>query len=190
MKPKEAAEWINAHRFLKDAKGVPYFLADFVDKKQRAALRLVNVPKSSGLPAWADALKLRASLERKLEAACKAIVKRRDLTPDGWGNCISCKANSNRLQWGHFVPQHKSEWLRFDPRNTAMQCADCNGFGGGMTFEYGKAINEREKDPTFADRLVAEAKRYHTWKPSLKDLEKKLEELESQINPRPAVQGE
>ncbi len=182
MKPKEAAAWIESHKFLQDAKNPPPFLKEYVSKKQRVALRIVDIPKSSGLPAWADALKIRAKLERQLEDACKAIVKRRDLTPDGWGNCISCQKNSNHLQWGHFIPQHKSVRLRFDPRNTAMQCVDCNGFGGGMTFEYGKAINEREKDPTFADRLAAEAKRYANWKPSIKDLEDKLTELRGLVN--------
>ena len=178
MKPKEAAEWLLAWPWLKERKDAPAVLVALAAEKHRAALRLAVVPHYRP-PAKADKRKLMAAMERKLEEACKAIVKRRDLK-DGWGKCISCQEVSNRLQWGHFIPQHKSAWLRFDPRNTAMQCEECNGFNYGMSFEYGKALNEREKDPTFADRLKQEAARYKAWKPTLGGYEEKLKELQAQ----------
>lgn len=143
MKAKEAEDWLKSKTWLSEQPTPPpRALIDLVDKMHRKALRLVRLPKPR-LPAFADLGSLKAKVERQLEAACKAIVKKRDLK-DGWGNCISCKKNSNRLQWGHFIPQHKSPWLRFDPRNTAMQCAECNGPGHGMTFEYGQALNARD----------------------------------------------
>jgi hypothetical protein len=183
VKPREAAEWLLAWSWLKDRKDAPAVLVTVTAAKNRVALKLATVPHYKP-PAKADKGKLLAALERRLEEACKGIVKRRDLK-DGWGKCISCPRVSNRLQWGHFIPQHKSAWLRFDPRNTAMQCEACNGFGYGMTFEYGKALNERENDPTFADRLKMEAKAKASWKPTLGALEDKLKELQTQFERTP-----
>jgi len=120
--------------------------------------------------------------ELELERLCKLIVKRRDLGPDGWGNCVSCGANSNRLQWGHFVPQHKSPWLRFWPPNSAMQCAQCNGPGSGMPREFARAIDDREKCPGFADALELEAKRHVTWKPSVMGWQEKIDQLKAILN--------
>ena len=184
MKAKEAEDWLKSKTWLSEQPTPPpRALIDLVDKMHRKALRLVRLPKPR-LPAFADLGSLKAKVERQLEAACKAIVKKRDLK-DGWGNCISCKKNSNRLQWGHFIPQHKSPWLRFDPRNTAMQCAECNGPGHGMTFEYGQALNARENDPSFAEQLKQEAKRKASWIPSLPNLEEKLKELRAQLEAMP-----
>lgn len=180
MRPREKREWLDAGEWMKDHKDAPQVLVDVVQEMKRKALRKVTLPKSR-LPAFADSTKIKAKLERQLEAVCKRIVKRRDLDPNGWGKCVSCPKFSNRLQWGHFVPQHKSPWLRFWPANSAMQCEECNGFGSGMTFEFGQAIDARDGEGAAAD-LVADKHGPVGWVPSIDNLEKRLKEIEALEN--------
>lgn len=177
MKTKEGKEWLDAWTWLQEAKDAPSVIVEHCKEMKNKALRKVHLPKAR-LPAFADIGKIKAKLERDLEAVCKRIVKKRDLDSNGWGKCISCPRVSNRLQWGHFIPQHKSPWLRFWPVNTAMQCEECNGFGYGMTFEFGQAIDARDGAGT-AEGLKLEEKRYKHWIPSTANLEEKLKELKA-----------
>ncbi len=175
MKGKIAKAWIDALAWLKMRKDAPDVLMDHTLTMYRKALRGMDKPKTS-LPAFLDTSKIKAKIERELEATCKRIVKRRDLGKDGWGKCISCPKYSNRLQWGHFIPQHKSAWLRFWPQNSAMQCENCNGFGHGMTFEFGQAIDARDGMGAAA-ALLAEKDGPVGWVPSISNLEKRLEDV-------------
>lgn len=177
MKTKEGKEWLDAWAWLQDAKDAPSVIVEHCRDMKSKALRQVHLPKAR-LPAFADLGKIKAKLERELEAACKRIVRKRDLDSNGLGRCITCKKPDNHLQWGHFIEQHKSAWLRFDPRNTAMQCAECNGFGKGMTYEYGRALDERHGAGT-AEGLKQEAARKKQWNPSTANLEEKLKELKA-----------
>jgi len=147
---------------------------------ERKFLKKVRVPRPR-VPSKFDPLTQIEKLRRECEALCKAIVRRRDLDSSGWGKCVTCPCNSNHLQWGHFVPQGKSEWLRYDPRNTAMQCGTCNGPGQGMSREFARAIDRRENQEGFADMLEQEARRYKTWRADRAGLEKKRDELKKEI---------
>ena len=175
MRTREGKDWLDAWSWLQDRKDAPAVIVAHCKDMKNKVLRQVSLPKAR-LPAFADIGKIKAKLERDLEAICKRIVKKRDLDSNGVGRCVTCKKPSNRLQWGHFIEQHKSAWLRFDPRNTAMQCEDCNGFGHGMTYEFGQAIDTRDGAGA-AEALKQERSRKEYWVPSTANLEEKLKEL-------------
>ncbi len=132
--------------------------------------------------------KLKGDLIEDCETLCKAIVFDRDLDAQGRGYCITCGKPGTRqegakhresipgfpplLQWGHFVKQNLSAWLRFDTRNTAMQCDTCNGRGVGMRFEFGAALDKNYGEG-FAGRLEEEAKKMRWWLPTTEHLEER-----------------
>jgi hypothetical protein len=53
--------------------------------------------------------------------------------------CVSC-GKPRKLYAGHFRVSTYGR-TRYHPMNLHGQCNDCNGYNGGRTFEYGKALD-------------------------------------------------
>jgi hypothetical protein len=200
MNPRTAEKWIDAHLKLQKIAGIPPIVAQVVEKNYRAAMRKaiparprIRLPKASR-KVTPQAIK--RDLKKELEALCKAIVFTRDCgSPEAReGVCITC-GNYRVLQWGHFIAQNHSKWLQYDPRNTAGQCAGCNGPGGrGRPFEYGQAIDKRDGAGSAA-ALHREAAFHEWWRPNKTTLGQKLAELQKHplapagASPRPEGLG-
>lgn len=197
MNPKTAAAWIAAHQWLEAYKHAnpPRILAQEAEKRFRVAIRQAKpVRPRLRLP---KALKIKTpqaikkDLKKELEALCKAIVFTRDCGgPDNRaGNCITC-GKFTTLQWGHFVRQQDSKWLQYDPRNTAGQCAGCNGPGGrGRPLEFALAIDKREGKGVAA-ALHLEAKNNQWWRPNKGNLTAMLRGIGNRYGRPDAVLGE
>ncbi len=55
--------------------------------------------------------------------------------------CVSC-GNVRKLEAGHFrISNHGT--TRFYPMNLSGQCATCNRFAGGVTYEYSVGLDRR-----------------------------------------------
>lgn len=173
---KRIPKWLEAWEYCQAHKDIPQVLYDVAKRKMKTILKNAD-KRRTRLPDAVNPGKLKEKLRADLERLCKAIVKRRDLQANGLGYCITCKKPSLSLQWGHFVKQSMSEWLRYDPRNTAMQCESCNIWQEGRHFEFGQEIDKREDCPGYAAALVQEAKDHRNWQPTIDNLEDKLQEL-------------
>lgn len=131
------------------------------------------------IPRGMDKRSKRDILEGQLDDLCRAIYKKRDLHRDGWGYCVSCLRPkiARDLQWGHFIAQAQSLFLRWDPRNWAAQCEKCNLFEQGRQVDFGAELDKHYSCPGFSDGLRLEANRNKTWHPSINDLEEKVKDL-------------
>jgi hypothetical protein len=168
--------WTRIWLWLKDASPpAPLELRNFVGRrvKFKAPKDTIKFPKGSK-----DKRSQRDRLEEDLDNLCRLVYKARDLK-DGAGYCISCDRMkmARDLQWGHFVPQGESLWLRWDTRNFAAQCVDCNIFGSGQQARYAIALDKKYNQAGFSAGLILEANRHKTWHPSIKELEDKKLEL-------------
>jgi hypothetical protein len=199
MNPRTAAEWIEAHQYCSRRPDVPRILAKEAAKHYAVALRkarpakpAIRLPRGRrGAPKIKTAQKAKRDLRAELEAYCKAVVFTRDCgSPEAReGACITCR-NYRVLQWGHFIPQQKSKWLQYDPRNTGGQCAGCNGPGGrGEVFKYGQAIDARDGSGSAA-ALQREADAHKWWRPNRVTLQQKLDELQRLYPLRREAPGE
>lgn len=123
----------------------------------------------------------RESLEVNLDNLCRKLYKLRDL-PKGYGHCMSCGALllERSLQWGHFIAQGQSQYLRWDPRNFGAQCVPCNILQQGRQVDYGAELDRRH-GAGFSEGLRQEAHRHKAWKPSLQDLEDRATTLKAAI---------
>jgi hypothetical protein len=165
--------WVKTWLWAREKPDAP---RDLLALAQRHALKKARPPRPQP-PKHADKDSIKDKLRRQCEALCKAIVKKRDLGPDGWGKCITCTVYSNRLQWGHFIAQGRSDYLRYWPPNSAMQCGGCNGPGQGMSREFAKAIDARDGAGAAA-ALEFEQSRHATWQATILSLEEKRDELQ------------
>jgi hypothetical protein len=122
--------------------------------------------RGPALPKKARAQDRKKDLHAECEKLCKLIVfHRHGVGADRMGICITCGQHKH-LQWGHFIAQGKSKFLKYHPDNSGPQCAmPCNGPPGyGMYPEYRKAIEARQ--PGLAaklERLHEETKGNFRW---------------------------
>ncbi len=174
---------LEAWRWAQDCKDIPKLLFEAARTlKDKALKKGMAKAYKPALPKAIDPRVRRDELRAECEALCKAVVFTRDCggANNRDGRCITCKKFA-RLQWGHFVKQNDSEWLRYDPRNTAGQCRDCNIFYEGRHFEFGMEIDKRENKPGFAAALVQEGKDYKSWQPDIGNLEGKRDDLKAML---------
>ena len=59
--------------------------------------------------------------------------------------CIT-SAEIRNLDAGHFRSVDSSPDLRFHPWNINGQCSADNGYNGGMSYEYGKALDKKPQN--------------------------------------------
>jgi len=76
--------------------------------------------------------------------AMSLFVRLRDSNAQGIGKCITCATecyfHNDCAQAGHFRGRkHLATFLH--EQNVHLQCARCNGWGNGMSYEYGNALN-------------------------------------------------
>ena len=84
-----------------------------------------------------------SQLKRQLDAVFSKAIRLRASDSDGRVQCFTC---DRVLHWkeahaGHFVSRRYLA-TRFDERNVQVQCAGCNTFHAGRTWEFGKNLNK------------------------------------------------
>jgi hypothetical protein len=178
-KMKIGEQWLAAWAWIQGRNDAPKVLVDAARIKQAKYMRKA-VPYKPQLKKEASTKYYRDKLRDECEEACKAIVKARDLH-QGWGKCVTCTYHGHDLQWGHFVPQNDSDWLRYDPRNTAMQCRVCNLWKEGRQVQFAAEIDRRADKAGVAAALVQEAADNSKWRMTIWNLEGKLKELKALI---------
>ncbi len=164
-------------------KGLYAYVARRVKVKPATTLNRAKIRYPSGMKKA-----MRETLETGLDNLCRAVYKARDIS-DGTGRCYSCGClrMANDLQWGHFISQGQSQYLRWDPRNFGAQCVPCNILQQGRQVDFGAELDRRH-GPAFSEGLRQEAHRHKHWHPSIQDLEDKrieLKQLLSQLNSTP-----
>lgn len=85
------------------------------------------------------------TLKKHAWDAMSIFVRLRDSDKEGMCKCITCDTScyfiGDCLQGGHFRSRkHLATFLH--EQNVHGQCAKCNGFGNGMNYEYGVALNK------------------------------------------------
>jgi hypothetical protein len=86
---------------------------------------------------------------KNTQEVVNAMIRARD---DGLA-CITCEG-FHKLSAGHFRVSTLAP-TRYHPWNLNGQCNSCNSFNGGMTYEYGKALNRKygRGTDTFLEKL-------------------------------------
>lgn len=175
--------WAKTWAWLQGQKNPPADLLRYAEprafKKVRVAKPAIRYPKGT------DKRTNRKILENQLDDLCRALYKKRDIK-EGWAPCISCQKPklARDLQWGHFIAQGQSQYLRWDPRNFWAQCVSCNMFQQGKQADYGAELDRRHY-PGFSEGLRQEARRYKAWHPSIEDLKEKVKGLKKIIEDLP-----
>ena len=99
----------------------------------------------------------RQKLIKELDRVFSIFIRRRDAT-DEVGKCITC---GKMMTWktmdcGHFIGRQHSA-TRWEEKNCAMQCKQCNGFEEGRKYIFAKRINEIYGEGT-AEMLLIKSK--------------------------------
>ncbi len=84
-----------------------------------------------------------ARLRRKLDAVYSTYLRKNGADERGIASCYTCgvKKHWKDLQCGHYISRSYNQ-LRFDPRNTKIQCVGCNIFKNGNIDEYALKLTE------------------------------------------------
>ena len=132
-----------------------------------------------------EKLKTRSDWMKEAQREFNKYVRLRDR---GQG-CISCgsflvleNAIGGGYDCGHFRSVGSAPHLRFDPRNAAGQCKQCNRYGAGMVVEYRKGLIDRhgvefvellESDQSPSKHTIEDLKQIRdTYRAKCKELEK------------------
>ena len=107
-----------------------------------------------------------AKLKRKLDEIFSRYVRKRDKDE----GCISCGFNGN-LQAGHFRRRELMA-TRWEDKNVNGQCARCNLWLGGATYEYAKGLDKKYGKGT-AEELYKLSQKIKQW--SAEELEAMIE---------------
>jgi hypothetical protein len=92
------------------------------------------------------------------QTAVNAMIRERDAGQP----CISC-GKPRKLEAGHFRNSNQGT-TRFHPWNLNGQCATCNRYSGGVTYEYGVALDRKWGRGTaaFIERLSRKIEPWET----------------------------
>jgi hypothetical protein len=109
------------------------------------------------------AKKTLSSLDKKLWKIFSIYIRKRDSDEDGYVYCFTCGVRKHwtEVDAGHFVTR-SAKAIKYDEKNVHAQCKACNGFQGGMTYEYGKKLDERYGKGT-AENLEAQRHSISGW---------------------------
>ena len=93
--------------------------------------------------------------------------------------CFTCgkKMSYKVMQCGHYIGR-SCYFLRFDTRNTRVQCKTCNEFKNGNISEYTKRLEQEHKGIT---EILMEESRL-VYKPSRDELRQMIAEYSSKID--------
>jgi len=107
-----------------------------------------------------------SSLENKLDRIYSEYIRRKDADEGGTTSCVTCQ---KLMFWkdahcGHFIKrQHRA--VRWEPKNTHVQCPKCNFYLNGNDAAYAVFIIDRYGRETYDELMAArgkEFKRYRT----------------------------
>jgi hypothetical protein len=85
-------------------------------------------------------------------------IRTRDTDQRGYGHCITCDktVHLSEADCGHFISRGNQS-VRYDERNSNLQCRKCNRFESGRQYEHGKAIDLKWGKGT-ADELLRKSR--------------------------------
>lgn len=85
-----------------------------------------------------------AQLTKKLDKLFSLYIRQRDSDEDGYGNCATCGKNGHykEMDCGHFIPRGYHS-LRWDERNSVLQCAKCNRYRAGEQYLMAQYIDNK-----------------------------------------------
>lgn len=106
-----------------------------------------------------------AKLKRKLDIVFSKYIRERDKDEP----CVSCPFKGS-LQCGHFRRRELMS-TRWNEYNSNGQCARCNLWLGGATYEYAKGLEKKYGKGT-AEKLYKESQKVKQW--TEKELEEKI----------------
>lgn len=95
-------------------------------------------------------LKSLSVLISELDGVFSDFIRGRDTDAFGYGRCITCglRIHYKQHDCGHGIHrQHMA--TRFDERNCALQCVDCNRFQGGEQEKFAQAVDRRHGPGTW-----------------------------------------
>ena len=127
--------------------------------------------------------KKRSKLKKKLWQAVSLYVRTRDK-----GVCITCgrHGEGSGYHCGHFLPSSICGlYLRYDERNLAGQCYNCNINLGGWGERFADAL-ERKHGRAFVDGVRADknksiADKDYPWEEKIAYFESKLKQLQTVV---------
>jgi len=107
--------------------------------------------------------------EKKLWKVFSEYIRRKDADLDGMVDCYTCysKKHWKQVDAGHFVSRN-ARAVKYDERNVKPQCKACNGFHGGMVWEFGQHLDRDYGEGTAED---LEAQRFSIAKRKPSELE-------------------
>jgi len=117
--------------------------------------------------------------DKKLWKVFSEYIRTRDANSDGMVKCYTCPAVKHwkETDAGHFVTR-TAKAVKFDETNVQVQCKSCNGFNGGMSYQFGKNL-DRDYGQGTAENL--EAQRHVIIKRSVSDYIELIELYESKL---------
>lgn len=126
-------------------------------------------------------------MKDKLDKIFSKFIRLRDSDGDGFGECCTC---SKRLHWkeahcGHFISRRHLS-VRWDERNTALQCPYCNTYNQGQQYFFSLFIDKRYGKGT-VEELIQKSKetvRMTKWdyQPLIDSYKEKVKQLENKKN--------
>ncbi len=124
-----------------------------------------------------------AQLDRKLWPIFSQYIRRRNADEDGIVYCFTCGVRKHwkQVDAGHFVSRN-AKAVKYSEINVQQQCKSCNGFHGGMAYEFGKRLDELYGEGT-AENLEAQRFSISGWTPEhlenlIEEYKKKVKELD------------
>lgn len=94
-------------------------------------------------------VKTKKQLKKELDKVFSLYIRQRPADRNGMVKCFTCgKINHwKKMQCGHFMSRRHTA-TRWDEKNTACQCVQCNIFYEGNKYKFGKFINEKYGEGT------------------------------------------
>lgn len=115
----------------------------------------------------------RKTLIKKLDKVFSLYIRNRDANKRGVCSCCTCKKKLpiKQIHCGHFMSRRHYS-TRWDPENTAAQCAGCNTFNQGEQFKFALYLDNKYGDGK-AEELLQKSRK--TSKLSILDLQEKYD---------------
>lgn len=144
MNPKTAAQWIEAHEWIKDYRSAPRILVQEAEKHFRQAIRQAKpVRPRVRLPKGVK-LETLPKLKKELDRVFSIFIRSRDALQVNIGVCVTCGhiAAWREMDCGHYIPRQDLS-TRWEEKNCHLQCKSCNGFRGGEAEKMAAYIDRR-----------------------------------------------
>ena len=124
----------------------------------------------------------RKKLIKKLDKVFSQYVRVKNMDDNGYIECYTCRERKKftNIQAGHFMSRksYSTRWLE-EPPNVMPQCVSCNIFKSGMSWEFGKRLDEDFGEGT-AEEISRLSKQ--TVKISSGELESMIEHYQDLLN--------